>query len=204
MKTAIRVMYILGLAALSVAALRALRSGGDVWFTKAVYLSVAFTATILLVLWGISELAIRFIARGWLRIILFLMSVGAVLAPSIYIVVGVFLGEAKAEYKTWHLLSMFAVMYQIFGVVIGVVIGSAVTAVTATARALVGWLRGERRNIQNNLGSTNSGSENSKQIRVTTNKSGSKNKQGHTPKTIRVTSQKLNIVKGKRSNKSGS
>lgn len=136
MKLAIRVIYLLGFIALSAAAARAFVSDSPDWFGEAVYQGCIFIVITNSLLWGGSELVLKLKTICAIRIILLMVAVGAIASPSLYLVGAAFYGETKAEFDTWHLLPLFAVIHQLEAVVAGVVVGCGIATVVFIFRLL--------------------------------------------------------------------
>jgi hypothetical protein len=62
------------------------------------------------------------------------ITVAAIAIPCLYVGMAAFFGRAQAEFYTWHLLPLFAGMYQIIGTAIVATIAGAIVGIAALFR----------------------------------------------------------------------
>lgn len=141
MKIAIRAIYVLGLIAVLVASSVTFRNGGAEWFVQAIYVTCVAVGVTLLTLWGISEVFVRYIPVWWVHVVILIASIGGLAFPAFYLMMAALYGERHAEFQTWHLLPMFALLRVIMGLVIGTVIGSILACIVAFLRLLIHSVR---------------------------------------------------------------
>lgn len=130
----VRLIYVCGVVALIVAAIRASLGSAPGWFGEGVYIASAVASVSLLAFWGISELVLRFFEQFEIRAVVAIVALAAVSAPVFYVVGAAFLGEGKAAFDTWHLLPLFAVMHQMQAVVVFGGVGTVIVALVAGVR----------------------------------------------------------------------
>ena len=84
----------------------------ELWFSEAVYLSAAYIILSIAFLYGFFFLVTKLWNGKIMSIFIFCVMLTAIAVPNFYINTAVFFGAEQAEFSTWHLLPLFAAMYQ--------------------------------------------------------------------------------------------
>ena len=104
------------------------------WVTDGVYSAAIYAGVVLILSWALGELLFRFVPAAGPVIVAAAISLAAV--PGFYINSATFLGRGAADFNTWHLLPLFAVMYQMAATVLVAIAVMLVLGVRMGYRAL--------------------------------------------------------------------
>jgi hypothetical protein len=108
---AVRLILLSGLLAIAAAADLAAMANAPDWFGKAIYQSCDVVGMAIFGLWFGSEVVL-FVSRGqYWRIWLIIVSLAAMASPWLYVLPAAIFGQKVAEYSTWHLLPLFALLH---------------------------------------------------------------------------------------------
>lgn len=106
-------LYLIGVVFLASAVIGARIAGMPPWFSQPVYESVIYLFTSFCVMAIVTNILAKYTSSLLLSIFVLSIVLTAILIPNIYINGAVFFGQNNAKFNTWHLLSMFTVMYQV-------------------------------------------------------------------------------------------
>lgn len=131
-KLALRLIYAVGLAALWVADWIGDNQPAPHWFAEAVSESTLYVAITTAALWIVLEILLHFVRHRGIWATALAVSIIAVAAPAFYVTSAALYGASQADINTWHLLPLFAVMYQVYAMVAAMLI--------AAGLALIFWI----------------------------------------------------------------
>lgn len=109
-RTLVRLLFLSGFAALAMATLHTARTGAPDWFQSPIYQSCEGVGVGLAIFWGISELLMACTHHAGRLLWVFVMAVAAIYIPWFYVFRAAWYGQAIADWQTWHLLPMFAIV----------------------------------------------------------------------------------------------
>lgn len=136
-----RTIFLLGFILLVVPCIGVALSGESPWLGQAVYQSSIWVGITLIMLWGLIEVVARSVQTSFISVILLTIAFAAVFPASMYINHAAFFGRHSADLQTWHLLPLFAFIYQGLSILIfGGLVGG-VSASVAIFRAFAPSLR---------------------------------------------------------------
>lgn len=128
----VRLLFLSGLVTLAIAANHVSDLDAPDWFASPVYESCWGVGIGVIVLWVFSELLMAFTrsiaCRAWLLAVAFAVAY----VPWFYVLPASWNGQAIAEFDTWHLLPLFALVHMITTIVFfGAIGGIAIAVISA-------------------------------------------------------------------------
>ena len=109
-RTLVRLVILSGFAALAMATLHTARTSSPDWFQSPIYQSCKGVAVELAIIWGVAELLMASTHRAGRLFWVLTIAMAGVYVPWHYGFWAAWYGQSVADWETWHLLPLFAVV----------------------------------------------------------------------------------------------
>lgn len=129
----LRFLVLVGVILIVAPSIFTLASGKAAWAADPIYQGSIWAVAVLLLWWTICEILMRIRSSNGIRITLNAMTFAAFLPVCVYLS-GTSLSAGVRNIQTWHLLPLFAVMYQISSIIIAAVVACMVVGITLASR----------------------------------------------------------------------